>query len=97
MAIEVRVPSPLQRLTSGAKTIQAEGATVRQIVDDLEARYSGFKDRIIGEDGDIRGFVNVYVNDEDIRFQQGLETSLKDGDSISILPAMAGGNEDACR
>lgn len=97
MGIEVRVSGPLQRLTSGAKTIQAEGGTARQLVDHLEVRYPGFKDRIVGEDGGLRSFINMFVNDEDIRFLQGLETPLKDDDSVSIVPAMAGGNGDSSR
>ena len=95
MAIEVRVPGPLQRLTDGAKVIQSEGGTVRQLIDHLEACYPGFKERLVGEDGGLRGFVNVYVNDKDVRFLQKLETPLKDGDAVSILPAMAGGSADA--
>lgn len=97
MAIEVRIPGPLQRLVGGAKTLQGEGETVGQLVDYLEARYPGFKGRLIGEDGDLQGFVNVYVNDQDVRFLQGLDTPLKDGDTVSILPAVAGGDRYAAR
>lgn len=90
MAVEVRVTSTLQNLV-GAKTVQGEGATVGELLDNLDARYPGFKGQISGEDGQLHRFVNLYLNDEDIRYLQGLDTPVKGGDVVSILPALAGG------
>ncbi|HWP60636.1 MAG TPA: ubiquitin-like small modifier protein 1 [Candidatus Acidoferrales bacterium] len=89
--VSVRVPTPLRKFTNGADEVSATGSTVRSLVDDLEQRYPGIKERICDETGKIRRFVNVYVNGDDIRFLQNLETALKDGDTISIVPAIAGG------
>ncbi|CAN5632553.1 MoaD/ThiS family protein [soil metagenome] len=91
MPIEVRVPTVLRRHTSGEKKIDGDGATLRELVDDLESRHSGLKDALVGEDGQVHRFINVYVNDEDVRFLGGIETPLEEGDSVSILPAVAGG------
>src|SRR3972149_696905 len=87
----VRIPSPLQSLTGNQAEVQASGATVASLLDDLEARYPGLKARICDEQGNLRRFVNLYVNDEDIRFLKGEETPLKEGDLVSIIPAIAGG------
>jgi molybdopterin synthase sulfur carrier subunit len=90
MAIEVRVPTILRNFTEGAKSVEAEGSTLSALIDDLEANHPGIKDRLI-EGGDLRRFINVYVNDEDVRFTGSLETALSDGDQVVILPAVAGG------
>ena len=90
MAIEVRIPTILRTYTDGEKSVTAQGDTLGAVIDDLEANHPGLKDRLI-EDGDLRRFVNVYVNDEDVRFTGSLETSLSDGDQVVILPAVAGG------
>jgi MoaD family protein len=90
MAVDVRVTSTLQRLV-GAKAVQGEGATVGALLQDLDARYPGFRKQISGDDGQLHRFVNIYLNDEDIRYLQALDTPLRDGDVISILPALAGG------
>lgn len=90
MAIEVRIPTILRTYTDGAKAVTGSGGTLAELIDDLEANHSGIKDRLI-DNGDLRRFVNVYVNDEDVRFTGGLETSLGDGDQVVILPAVAGG------
>ncbi|MGO4258457.1 MoaD family protein [Marmoricola sp. RAF53] len=90
MAIEVRIPTILRTYTGGEKAVDADGATLSALIDDLEANHPGIKDRLI-ESGDLRRFVNVYVNDEDVRFTGGLETSLSDGDQVVVLPAVAGG------
>ena len=90
MAIEVRIPTILRTYTGGEKAVQAQGASLSALIDDLEANHTGIKDRLI-DNGDLRRFVNVYINDEDVRFIGGLEAELKDGDSIVILPAVAGG------
>ncbi|MCA9605881.1 MAG: MoaD/ThiS family protein [Myxococcales bacterium] len=90
MAITVRIPTPLRTLTGGADEVQAEGATVGALIDALEASYPGLKDRLCDEKG-VRRFVNIYANDEDIRFLDDLDTALSDGDSVQIVPAIAGG------
>jgi molybdopterin converting factor small subunit len=90
MAIEVRIPTILRTYTGGAKAVDGSGASLTELIDNLEANHSGLKDRLI-EAGDLRRFVNVYVNDEDVRFTGGLETVLSDGDQVVILPAVAGG------
>ncbi len=91
MAVKVRIPTPLRKLTEGRDEVTAEGSTVREVIDDLEKRYPGIKERICEKDGSVRKFVNLYVNDEDIRFKNNLDTALKDGDELSIIPAIAGG------
>ena len=91
MAVTVRVPTPLRSLTNGAEEITIEGNTIQEIVDNLEANHNGIKERLCDENGKIRRFLNVYVNDEDIRFLQNQDTSVKDGDTVSIVPAIAGG------
>jgi molybdopterin converting factor small subunit len=90
MAIEVRIPTILRTYTDGERAVQSEGGTVAELVENLEAAHTGIKDRLV-EDGAVRRFVNVYVNDEDIRFTGGLETAVSDGDTVVILPAVAGG------
>ncbi|HET9499220.1 MAG TPA: MoaD family protein [Marmoricola sp.] len=93
MAIEVRIPTILRTYTGGEKAVDASGSTLSALIDDLEDNHPGIKDRLIDSDtgGDLRRFVNVYVNDEDVRFTGGLETSLSDGDQVVVLPAVAGG------
>lgn len=94
MAIEVRIPTILRNYTGGEKSVEAAGGTLQDIIDNLESNYAGIKDRLL-ENGDLRRFVNVYVNDEDVRFTGGLGTEVKDGDQIVVLPAVAGGASDA--
>ena len=91
MSVRVRVPTPLRKYTQGADEVNAQGSNVKSLVDDLEKNYPGIKERICDETGKVRRFVNVYVNGDDIRFLQNLDTTLKEGDSISIVPAIAGG------
>lgn len=90
MAIEVRIPTILRTYTDNEKSVQGEGSTLSALIDDLESNHPGIKDRLI-DDGDLRRFVNVYVNDEDVRFLGGLEATLNDGDQVVVLPAVAGG------
>ncbi|HNA98001.1 MAG TPA: MoaD family protein [Marmoricola sp.] len=90
MAVEVRVPTILRNFTGGEKAVNGEGATLSALIDNLEANHPGIKERLI-EAGDLRRFINVYVNDEDVRFTGGLETPLSDGDQVVVLPAVAGG------
>ena len=91
MGVNVRIPTPLRKLTQDKETVRASGATIQAIVDDLEKQYPGLKERLCDERGELRRFVNIYLNDEDIRFAQGKATPVKDGDEISIIPAIAGG------
>ncbi len=92
MAVTVRIPTPLQRLTSGQAEVQCDGKTVVDLLGDLERRYPGIKERICDPQGKLRRFVNIFVNEEDIRFMQGDQTAVKDGDEVSIIPAIAGGS-----
>ena len=92
MSITVRIPTPLRNLTGGQGEIQATGNSVSQLIDDVDKNHPGLKDRIYDEKGQLRRFVNVYLNEEDIRFLNGPETSTKDGDVVSIIPAIAGGS-----
>jgi sulfur-carrier protein len=91
MAVEVKIPTILRTYTSGAKSVPADGATLDALLDDLDSRYAGLKGRLVTDDGSLHRFVNIYVNDEDVRFTGSLETALSDGDSVTILPAVAGG------
>ena len=90
MTIDVRVTANLQKLVDGQRSVQGEGATVRELLDDIERRHPGFQEMVMS-DGQIHRFVNIYLNDEDIRFLGQLDTPLKEGDIISVLPALAGG------
>ncbi|MDN5852403.1 MAG: MoaD family protein [Actinomycetia bacterium] len=90
MAIEVRVPTILRTYTGGDKVVSGNGATLTELIDDVESNHSGIKQRLV-DDGQLRRFVNVYVNDEDVRFSGGLDSELSDGDVVVILPAVAGG------
>jgi len=91
MAVKVRIPTPLRKITGGNDEVTAEGANVSEIIEDLEKNYPGLKERICEPDGTLRRFVNLYLNDEDIRFMDNLSTALKDNDELSIIPAIAGG------
>jgi molybdopterin synthase sulfur carrier subunit len=90
MAVKVRIPTPLQRLTNGQEVVDAEAGTVIGLVEELEKKFPGFGERV-SEGGKIRRFVNIYINEEDIRFLQAETTEVKDGDEVSIVPAIAGG------
>lgn len=91
MSIKVRIPTPLQKLTKNQAEVEVEASTIKELVESLEKSYPGIKDRICDEKGKIRRFINFYVNDEDVRFLKGDDTSLKDKDDVSIIPAIAGG------
>lgn len=91
MAIIVRIPSPLRKLTSGIAEVELEATDVRGAIERLEAAYPGFAERLLDDEGNLRRFVNVFVRDEDVRFQQGLDTQVADGEVVSIVPAVAGG------
>ena len=91
MASKVRIPTPLRKLTDNQESIEIESNTIGGAIDELEGKFPGIKERLVDEDGEIRRFVNVYVNEEDIRFLENQDTPLKEGDDISIIPAIAGG------
>jgi molybdopterin synthase sulfur carrier subunit len=91
MPVQVRIPTPLRKLTGGAEAVTATGDTIAAVVQDLERQHPGLKERICDDAGKVRRFVNVYVNGDDIRFLSNLETAVKDGDEVSIVPAIAGG------
>ena len=92
MSVIVRIPTPLQNLTGGEKEIAADSGQLLQIIDSLEQKFPGIKERLIDDSGELRRFVNVYINEEDIRFLKGLETEVAEGSEISIIPAVAGGS-----
>ena len=92
MAITVRIPTPLQGLTQNRAEVDAKGSNIKELVEDLERQYPGIKERICDETGAIRRFVNIYLNDEDIRFIDGDSTAVREGDDVSIIPAIAGGS-----
>jgi molybdopterin synthase sulfur carrier subunit len=91
MAKKVRIPSPLRKLTNNEEVVEVTSATIGDAITELQSRYPGIKERLVDEKGEVRRFVNVYVNEEDIRFLQNQNTPLKEGDEISIIPAIAGG------
>jgi len=91
MSITVRIPTPLQKLTGDRAEVTASGRTVLELIEDLDRQFPGFKDRLCDAKGKLRRFVNIYVNEEDIRFLNQEATPLKDGDEVSIIPAIAGG------
>ena len=91
MEISVRIPTPLRRLTNGQDKVTLTSTTIKNMVNDLEETFPGMKKRLCDDDGNLRNFVNVYVNGEDVRFLNGMETSLQNGDEVSLVPAVAGG------
>ena len=91
MTIEVKIPTILRTYTGGEKSVEGKGDTLSELIDNLDGNYAGLKGRLITDEGNLHRFVNVYVNDEDVRFTGSLDTELKDGDSVTILPAVAGG------
>ena len=91
MAQKVRIPTPLRKLTNNEELVEINATTIGDAITELQSRYPGIKERLLDDSGSVRRFVNVYVNEEDIRFMQNQQTSLKDGDEISIIPAIAGG------
>ena len=91
MAVNVKIPTPLRGLTLDRGTVPADGANVSELVDSLEGSFPGMRERLCEENGELRRFVNVYINGEDVRFLDGLQTAITEGDEISIVPAVAGG------
>jgi len=92
MSVKVRVPTPLRRFTAGVDEVAADGDSVKAVLEDLERRHPGMRERLLDEKGDLRRFVNIYLNGDDIRFLSQLDSKVKDGDDISIVPAIAGGH-----
>lgn len=92
MSVKVRIPTPLQKLTENKSLVSAEGVSIREVLVNLEKTYPGIKERLCDEHGTVKRFINVYLNDEDIRFLNGEDTKVKAGDEISIIPAIAGGS-----
>ena len=91
MSVKVRIPTPLRGLTRGQGEVEGQGSSINELIENLEKSYGGLRDRICDETGCVRRFINIYVNEEDIRFLQGISTPLKPGDLVSIVPAIAGG------
>jgi sulfur-carrier protein len=91
MPVTVRIPTPLRAVTKGNASVQAKGDTVEELIGDLERQFPGLRERLVDEAGELRRFVNIYVNDEDIRFLDNKATALKDGDEVAVVPAIAGG------
>jgi molybdopterin synthase sulfur carrier subunit len=91
MSVTVRIPTPLRGVTGGSGTVEVEGSTVGEVVQALDAAHPGIGERLLDEGGQVRRFVNVFVDDEDVRFAQGLETPVREGATVSIIPAVAGG------
>lgn len=91
MSVTVRIPTILRTYTGGASEVSAEGATLQEVIDSLEAQYAGIGARVLDDSGQLRRFVNVYVNDDDVRFLDGLATPVAEGANVSIIPAVAGG------
>lgn len=91
MSVVVRIPTPLRRMTNGQDKVELQEAALSAMIETLEADYPGIKERLIDENGELRYFVNIYLNGEDVRFLQGLDTAASAGDEISIVPAVAGG------
>lgn len=91
MAVLVRIPTPLRAITKGSAEVQSSGDTVDALIEDIERQFPGLKERLVDESGELRRFVNIYVNGEDVRFLDGLATELNTGDEVSIVPAVAGG------
>jgi sulfur-carrier protein len=91
MAVKVKIPTPLRNLTKDLDTVETEAGDLQSVVQVLEGQFPGMRERLLDDGGELRRFVNIYVNGEDVRFLQGLTTALKDGDEVSIVPAVAGG------
>lgn len=91
MSVTVRVPTTLRTLTGGESEVGVDGATVGDVLDSLEEKHPGFRERLLDEDGGLRRFVNLFVSDDDVRFLDGLQTPVPDGETVSIIPAVAGG------
>ena len=92
MSVTVRIPTPLRRMTNGQGKVEVTASSMGALIEQLEVAYPGIKDRLVGEDGELHYFVNLYLNGEDVRFLQGMDTSANSGDEVSIVPSVAGGS-----
>ncbi len=91
MTVQVKIPTVLRRHTDGAAQVEASGSTIRDLIEDISRRHPEFKERVVADDGQLHRFINVYANDEDVRYLDRLETSASEGDTVSLLPSVAGG------
>ena len=91
MTVEVKIPTVLRKHTDGQPTVDASGETIRDVVEDISSRFPEFREKVLAPDGQLHRFINVYANDEDVRYLEGLDTKVSDGDTVAILPAVAGG------
>jgi sulfur-carrier protein len=91
MTVEVKIPTVLRKHTNNEGVLQASGGTIRELIEDIAGTFPDFKDKVLAEGGELHRFINVYANDEDVRYLEGLDTKVQDGDSVAILPAVAGG------
>ena len=91
MAVTVRIPTTMRPIAGGSSSVQVEGATLAEVLDNLDAAHPGFRDRLFDEDGSLRKFVNGFVADDDVRYLDGVDTKVPDGETVSIIPAVAGG------
>ena len=91
MAVTVRIPTTMRPISGGASTVQVEGSTLREVLVALNTAHNGFSERLFDDAGELHKFVNIFVSDDDVRYMDGLETAVKDGDTVSIIPAVAGG------
>ncbi len=92
MSVQVKIPTVLRKHTDGEPTVDANGTTIRELIEDIASRYPEFREKVVADDGQLHRFINVYANDEDVRYLEGLDTKVADGDSVAILPAVAGGS-----
>jgi MoaD family protein len=91
MSVQVKIPTVLRKHTNGESVVDASGGTIRELIDDVGSRFPEFREQVVAGDGNLHRFINVYANDEDVRYLDGLDTHVKDGDTVAILPAVAGG------
>ena len=91
MSVEVKIPTVLRKHTNGEATVDATGGTIRELIEDIASKYPEFREKVVTDTGDLHRFINVYANDEDVRYLKGMDTAVADGDTVAILPAVAGG------
>ena len=91
MSVEVKIPTVLRKHTNNEAVVTASGSTVKELIEDIASRYPEFREKVVGDDGNLHRFINVYANDEDVRYLDGMDTKVSDGDTVAILPAVAGG------
>jgi sulfur-carrier protein len=96
VSVEVKIPTVLRKHTNNEPVVDANGATIRELIEDIASRFPEFREKVVSDDGNLHRFINVYANDEDVRYLDGLETKVADGDTVAILPAVAGGGSGGC-